>query len=110
MKMIDAGIRLGVICKNTDCGNLISGRCVYPERAFSLNISEAGTCENFISKEEYRADISSIITRLRTEIKANYQLRRRFTENISQSIRREFDIEKSKADRLAERIIKDLVF
>lgn len=105
----DTGIKLGITCKNISCGNLITGRCIYPERNFSLSISENGTCENFVPKERYNADISSLIDRLRTETKANHQLRRNFVEDISKSIRRNSEIEKLKADRLAEGIIDDFV-
>lgn len=105
----DTGIKLGISCKNTDCGNCITGRCVYPERNFSLNISENGTCENFVPKEKYSADISSLIRRLRTEAKANHQLRSDFIEHISKSIRRNSEIEKLKADRLSEEIVKDFI-
>lgn len=105
----DTGIKLGITCKNANCGNLITGRCVYPERNFSLNISENGTCENFVHKERYNAEISLLINRLRTEVKANHQLRRNFVEDISQAIRRNSENEKIKADRLAEGIIDDFV-
>lgn len=105
----DTGIKLGITCKNASCGNLITGRCVYPERNFSLNISENGTCENFIPREKYSAEISLLINRLRTEVKANHQLRRNFVEDISQAIRRNSEIEKLKADRLSEGIIDDFV-
>lgn len=104
-----AGIRLGIACKNSDCANCITGRCIYPERNFSLNISEKGTCENFVPKEKYSADISSLINRLRAEAKANHELRADFIEYISKSIRRNSEIEKLKADRLAEEIVKDFV-
>lgn len=105
----DTGIRLGIACKNSDCANCITGRCVYPERNFSLNISENGTCENFVPKEKYSVDISSLIGRLRTEAKANHQLRTDFVKYISKSIRRNSEIEKLKADRLAEEIVKDFI-
>lgn len=105
----DTGIRLGIACKNSDCANCITGRCVYPKRNFSLSISENGTCENFVPKEKYSADISLLIGRLRTEAKANHQLCADFVEYISKSIRRNSEIEKLKADGLAEEIIKDFV-
>lgn len=74
-----------------------------------MNISEKGTCENFAPKEKYSADISSLINRLRAEAKANHELRADFIEYISKSIRQNSEIEKLKADRLAEEIVKDFV-
>lgn len=62
-----------------------------------------------LQRKKYSADISSLINRLRAEAKANHELCADFIEYISKSIRQNSEIEKLKADRLAEEIVKDFV-
>lgn len=105
--MIDTGIRLGIICKNKNCGYCVIDRCVFPQRAFSLSISENGICENFVEKEKHQKEIQGLVGQLQVEILANKYLYNSLVASIESAIRElppRIDRERT-ARRIADRII-----
>lgn len=105
--MTDTGIKLGIICKNKNCGYCLTDRCIYPQRAFCLNISESGKCENFVEKEKIQKEISELFGQLRTEVLANKELYNALVASIESALKEispHIDRECA-ASRIADRII-----
>ena len=105
--MTDTGIKLGIICKNKKCGYCLSDRCIFPQRAFCLNISENGMCENFVEKEKCQREVSELFGQIRAEILADNNLYNALVSSIESAIKElppRIDRECA-AKRIADRII-----
>lgn len=85
--MTDTGIELGIICKNKNCGYCLTDRCIFPQRAFCLNISENGTCENFVEKEKCQKKVSELFSQLRVEILSDRYLYNALVASISSALK-----------------------
>lgn len=84
--MTDTGIKLGIICKNKKCGYCLSDRCIFPQSAFCLNISENGMCENFVEKEKCQKEVSELFGQIRVEILADNNLYNALVASIYSAI------------------------
>lgn len=102
----DTGIKLGIVCENKNCGYCLLGKCIFPQREFCLNISENGTCENFIEKEKRQKDVSIIFDELRAEILADKYLYDSLVASIASALKeapigsRVCDLARVVADRI----------
>lgn len=105
--MTDTGIKLGIICKNKNCGYCLTDKCMYPQRAFCLNISENGICENFVEKEKRQKEVSELFGQLRSEVLSDKYLYNALVASIESAIRElptKIDRECA-ARRIADRIV-----
>lgn len=83
----DTGIKLGIQCKNEDCGYRILGKCTFPQKAFCLNVSKDGLCENFVLKEKYQKDMSILFGELQSQILNDKILYDAFVASIRSALR-----------------------
>lgn len=68
------------------CGYCLSDRCIFPQRAFCLNISENGMRENFVEKEKCQKEVSELFGQIRVEILADNNLYNALVASIYSAI------------------------